>query len=106
MVLYWLTWVTVRLVATVLFRFRVSGTHHVPRTGGGLIAANHASYLDIPILGCGMPRRGWFIGRMDLFSRAAGWVLRRMGLVPVRGEPAGPTAFLEATRPRGNWAAS
>src|SRR5439155_6921970 len=76
MVLYWLTWVTVRLLATVLFRFRVSGAHHVPKTGGVLIAANHTSYLDIPILGCGMPRRAWFMGRMDLFYGPAAWLMR------------------------------
>ena len=51
MVLYGLAWVAVRLLATVLFRLRVSGAHHVPKTGGVVIAANHASYLDIPILG-------------------------------------------------------
>src|SRR5437867_4580564 len=83
MVLYWLTWVTVRLLATVLFRFRVSGAHHVPKTGGVLIAANHASYLDIPILGCGMPRRAWFMGRMDLFSGPAAWLMRHMGWIPI-----------------------
>jgi 1-acyl-sn-glycerol-3-phosphate acyltransferase len=98
MVLYWLTWVTVRLVATVLFRFRVSGTHHVPRAGGVLIAANHASYLDIPILGCGLPRRAWFMGRLDLFSGPAAWLMRRMGWIPIRRERVDRTAFEEAIR--------
>jgi 1-acyl-sn-glycerol-3-phosphate acyltransferase len=83
MVLYWLAWVAVRLLATVLFRLRVSGAHNVPKTGGVLIAANHASYLDIPILGCGMPRRAWFMGRMDLFSGPAAWVMRHMGWIPL-----------------------
>jgi len=98
MVLYWLTWVTVRLLATVLFRFRVSGAHHVPKTGGVLIAANHTSYLDIPILGCGMPRRAWFMGRMDLFSGPAAWLMRHMGWIPIRRERVDRTAFEEAIR--------
>ena len=51
------------MMATVLFRLKVSGQHHIPKTGGVLIAANHASYLDIPILGCGMPRRASYMGR-------------------------------------------
>src|SRR3989449_9468308 len=75
MVLYWLTWVTVRLLATVLFRFRVSGAHHVPKTGGGLVAADHARYLGIPIPGCGKARRAWLLGRGERFSRPAGRVV-------------------------------
>ena len=67
------------------FRYRVEG--QVPRAGGLLIAANHASYLDIPLLGCGMPRRAWYLGRNDLFPipvlnrmlQALGWIPVRMG---------------------------
>src|SRR6266852_8383209 len=98
MVLYWLTWVAVRLLATVLFRFRVSGAHHVPKTGGVLIAANHASYLDIPILGCGMFRRAWFMGRTDLFGGPAAWLMRHMGWIPIRRERVDRTGFEEAIR--------
>jgi 1-acyl-sn-glycerol-3-phosphate acyltransferase len=98
MVLYWLTWVAVRLLATVLFRFRVSGAHHVPKTGGVLIAANHASYLDIPILGCGMFRRAWFMGRTDLFDGPAAWLMRHMGWIPIRRERVDRTGFEEAIR--------
>jgi 1-acyl-sn-glycerol-3-phosphate acyltransferase len=98
MVLYWLTWAAIRMLATVLFRFRVSGAHHVPKTGGVLIAANHASYLDIPILGCGMARRAWFMGRMDLFSGPTAWLMRHMGWIPIRRERVDRTAFEEAVR--------
>jgi 1-acyl-sn-glycerol-3-phosphate acyltransferase len=98
MVLYWLAWVTVRLLATVLCRLRVSGAPHIPKTGGVLIAANHASYLDIPILGCGMFRRAWFMGRIDLFSGPAAWLMRHMGWIPIRRERVDRTAFEEAIR--------
>lgn len=98
MVLYWLAWVAFRLLATVLFRFRVSGAHHVPKTGGVLIAANHASYLDIPILGCGMFRRAWFMGRTDLFDGPAAWLMRHMGWIPIRRERVDRTGFEEAIR--------
>jgi 1-acyl-sn-glycerol-3-phosphate acyltransferase len=98
MVLYWLTWAAVRMLATVLFRFRVSGAHHVPKTGGVLIAANHASYLDIPILGCGMARRAWHMGRMDLFSGPTAWLMRYMGWIPIRRERVDRTGFDEAIR--------
>src|SRR3989442_2748270 len=99
MVLYWLAWAAVRLLATGLFRLRVSGAHHVPKTGGVLIAANHTSYLDIPILGCGVPPRGWVLGPMDLFSRPAALVMRDIGWIPIRRERVGRTWFEEGLRP-------
>jgi len=98
MVLYWLAWVTVRLLATVLCRLHVSGARHIPKTGGVLIAANHASYLDIPILGCGMFRRAWFMGRTDLFGGPAAWLMRHMGWIPIRRERVDRTGFEEAIR--------
>jgi 1-acyl-sn-glycerol-3-phosphate acyltransferase len=64
-VFYGILWVFARTIGWLCFRFRVVGA--VPRTGGFIVAANHASYLDIPLLGCGMRRRAWFLGRSDLF---------------------------------------
>jgi len=50
-----------------------------------LIAANHASYLDIPLLGCGMRRRAWYLGRNDLFPiPVLNGILRALGWIPVR----------------------
>ena len=98
MVLYWTVWIIVRASARLLFRLRVSGENHVPRTGGVLIAANHASYLDIPILGCALPRQASFIGRMDLFSGIVGTVLRYLGWIPIRRERVDRKAFDEAVR--------
>jgi 1-acyl-sn-glycerol-3-phosphate acyltransferase len=98
MVLYWTVWIIVRASARLLFRLRVSGQNHIPRTGGVLIAANHASYLDIPILGCALPRQASFIGRLDLFSGIVGTILRYLGWIPIRRERVDRKAFDEAVR--------
>lgn len=69
----------------LFFRFRTIGREHVPRRGGLLIAANHASYLDIPFLGCALPRQVAFLGRQDLFpSRVLNALLRWLGWIPIR----------------------
>jgi 1-acyl-sn-glycerol-3-phosphate acyltransferase len=85
-------------MARVLFRLQVTGQQHIPKAGGVVIAANHASYLDIPILGCGMPRRSSFMGRLDLFSGPAAWLMRYMGWIPIRRERVDRTGFDEAVR--------
>jgi 1-acyl-sn-glycerol-3-phosphate acyltransferase len=98
MLLYWVAWVVVRGLARALFRLEVIGAHHIPTHGGVVIAANHASYLDIPLLGCGMPRRASFMGRMDLFSGAVGAVMRYLGWIPIRRERVDRKGFDEAIR--------
>jgi 1-acyl-sn-glycerol-3-phosphate acyltransferase len=78
-------WVLFRALGRLLFRYRVVGVENIPRRGGILIAANHASYLDIPMLGCGLPRRAAFLGRHDLFPiPGLRWVCEWLGWIPIR----------------------
>lgn len=80
---YGILWILARTVAWVCFRYRVDGT--IPGRGGVLVAANHASYLDIPLLGCGMTRRAWYLGRSDLFPvPVLNRILRSLGWIPLR----------------------
>lgn len=78
-------WVLFNVIGRILFRFRTVGGEHLPRRGGLLVAANHASYLDIPALGCALRRRVYYLGRYDLFpNRLLGRVLRSLGWIPMR----------------------
>jgi len=80
---YGFLWMLTRAVAWLCFRYRVIGS--VPRDGGFLVAANHASYFDIPLLGCGMLRRAWYLGRSDLFPvPGLNGILQWLGWIPLR----------------------
>ncbi|HET9575154.1 MAG TPA: lysophospholipid acyltransferase family protein [Nitrospira sp.] len=81
-VVYGILWVLVRATARLCFGFRVVGT--VPKRGGLLVAANHASYFDIPLLGCGMSRRAWYLGRSDLFVPGLKGILQWLGWIPLK----------------------
>ena len=81
-VLYAILWVLARTVARLFFGFRVVGS--VPKQGGLLVAANHASYFDIPLLGCGMFRRAWYLGRSDLFIPGVKGMLQWLGWIPLK----------------------
>ena len=39
------------------FGLEVVGREHVPRSGAFLVASNHVSYLDPPLVGAACPRR-------------------------------------------------
>jgi 1-acyl-sn-glycerol-3-phosphate acyltransferase len=62
-----------------------------------LIAANHVSFLDIPLLGCGIRRRVWFLGRHDLFPiPLLNQVLQALGWIPLRVGRLDRVAFAKA----------
>lgn len=66
------------------FRGEVAGTEHLQIDGPFLIAANHASHLDPPIVGSQVGRQMRFFARKTLWSNAItrGW-LDRTECIPV-----------------------
>jgi 1-acyl-sn-glycerol-3-phosphate acyltransferase len=82
---YGLLWLLFNAVARLFFGYQVVGREHIPKEGGVLVAANHASFLDIPFLGCGIPRRVAFLGRQDLFPvPGLRWACQKLGWIPIR----------------------
>lgn len=75
-----------------LFRFRfglqVTGQEHVPKVGAFIVASNHVSFLDPPLVGVACPRRLRFMAREDLFRLPLlGLFLRSIRAIPLkRGE--------------------
>lgn len=68
----------------IAFRGEVAGLENVPRDGAFLIAANHASHLDPPIIGSLLPRQVCFFARKTLWKPGlASWWLDTVGTIPV-----------------------
>ncbi|MDW8311075.1 MAG: lysophospholipid acyltransferase family protein [Verrucomicrobiales bacterium] len=83
-------WILFRALFGLLFRLRVRGTEHVPLRGPAILAANHASFLDPPVIGAAAPRMISYLARDTLFrNRIFGWLLRQWQAVPVDQEHAG-----------------
>ncbi len=68
--------------------FRVFGVARVPSDGALIVAPNHVSTLDPPVIACAMPRRISFMAKKELFDRPLfGSLIRSLGSFPVqRGE--------------------
>lgn len=68
----------------VFFRGDVTGLENLPRTGPFLMAANHASHLDPPLIGSHVPRQMCFFARKTLWvGGAMSWWLDAVGTIPV-----------------------
>jgi 1-acyl-sn-glycerol-3-phosphate acyltransferase len=81
------------------FKIQVDGAQHIPRTGGAVLASNHASYLDFIFCGLGAQpakRLVRFMAKKEVFdNRIAGPLMRGMHHIPVDRQ-AGTAAFREA----------
>lgn len=56
-------------ITRVLFRVRVTGVENLPKTGGGLIVANHVSYADAILIGCLTDRPIRFLMWQPLYEK-------------------------------------
>ena len=79
-------------------RIKIIGADNIPNNGGVLIASNHTSYLDPPIVGVGYRKRPvHFIARDTLWSSSfSRWWFSKVGCIPVSRET-GDTKALKLT---------
>ena len=99
---YWFYYV-VRFFLEVIFRLgfgmEVRGRSHIPRRGGFLLASNHLSYLDPPLLGAACPRRLSFMAQAKLFDDAwLGAFMRGVHVIPLQRGEGDVAAVREAVR--------
>ncbi len=63
----------------------VRGRHHIPRRGGVVVASNHISFWDPPLIGAAVPRELCFLAREDLFRvPGLGPLIRSVNAIPIR----------------------
>lgn len=78
----WSRWVGAFL-ARAVWRTRVVGAHHVPRTGPVIVAANHLGVIDGPVLLGATPRGLHVLVKEEMFTGPLGLLLRTAGQIPV-----------------------
>jgi 1-acyl-sn-glycerol-3-phosphate acyltransferase len=83
----------------ILFRLKVKGRENIPKKGAFILASNHVSYLDPPVVGVACPRRLNYMARDTLFLQPLfAWWLREVGVFPVKRNSADISAFKESLR--------
>lgn len=80
-------WLFFNLIYRFYFGWRIYNPERVPATGSVILAANHASFLDPPLVGSPLKREASFLARDTLFlNPIARWVLIRWRAIPVDRE--------------------
>lgn len=75
---------SLRMIFDMFFRGEVAGLQYLPPSGGFLVAANHASFLDPPLIGCQISRQIAYFARKTLWKGGLySWWLDTVGTIPV-----------------------
>ncbi len=81
---YYCGWLFFRIAYRIYFRVEWFNAERVPRSGPVILASNHASILDPPLVGTALDRGISYLARESLFRFwGVGWVLRNWDAVPV-----------------------
>lgn len=95
---YRLGWIFFRTLFATYLPTRFLNARHVPTQGPVILAANHASFIDPPLVGAGFNRMVNYLARHTLFHvPVLGAMLRSWKVVPVdrEGGGAGLKAILD-----------
>jgi 1-acyl-sn-glycerol-3-phosphate acyltransferase len=91
----------------IAFEWRITGLEHIPERGAVLLAANHVSFFDPLALASVADRRRRrvrFMAMAELFrSPAAGWLMTRLGHIPVARKTETAKSSLPAALTRLRW---
>ena len=82
---------------TIFFRIKIIGAEHIPASGGVIIAANHISLWDPPVIAAACTRPINFMAKEELFSKSVfKWIITNLKAFPVRRGTADRTAIRHA----------
>ena len=77
-----------KTVFVVFYRHKTYGLEHIPK-GSGIIAPNHISFFDPPLVGISCPEEVSFLAKESLLTNPVlGPVLRNLNTYPVSGAEA------------------
>ncbi len=84
--IYWIGHSVFRAAAKAFFRYQVVGREKLVQSGPLLIAANHESFLDPPLVGIAWDEEVYYLARKTLFKGPTKWLYPRWNAIPVDQE--------------------
>ncbi len=74
-----------KIVILVFYRLEIEGQEKIPQQGSLIVAANHVSYMDPPVLGSAINRQVHFMAKEELFKNPImNWIYHQIGTFPVK----------------------
>lgn len=81
--IYWLGWMSFGCAFRSLFGFKIVGGEHLITEGPVLVASNHESFLDPPLIGNLYKDEMVYLARKTLFTGVGRWLYPQWNAIPV-----------------------
>jgi 1-acyl-sn-glycerol-3-phosphate acyltransferase len=83
--LYRFYWLVLRASTRLFLGLRKSGLENLPETGGAVIACNHLSVADPPIIGSTLPRGIYYFAKAELFGKwYSSFLIETLNTIPIK----------------------
>jgi len=91
---YWIIWCLVRSSIRILFGFKIIGSENIPKEEPFILAVNHQSYVDPPVVAVAVPRIMHFFAKYELFHKFfLGRLITLLNAIPVHRGAYDPQAI-------------
>lgn len=91
---YWIACLICGAFFKILFNLKIVGQENIPLAGGVLIAANHVSYLDPPVICAALPRQTYCMAKQELFAHSLlRWIFNKGNVFSVNRTGVSPQSF-------------
>lgn len=81
--IYWFCYTIFKKAALAFFAYRVVGKEKLVTDGPVIIASNHESFLDPPLVGVAYDHAVYYLARKTLFRGLGAWLYPRLNSIPV-----------------------
>jgi len=82
--LYWFGWLISKITFSTVYRREITGLDNLPKNGSYILAANHQSHADPPIIGSCIKKQIYYIAKKELFEiPVLGWLIKKANAFPV-----------------------
>lgn len=84
-ILYWMAVTLASIIGRLCFKLKIEGRENLvkPNSGGTIIAANHQSFLDPPLIASAYKGEIHFLARKTLFKGIFGKLIAAINAVPI-----------------------
>ena len=96
--IYWLGWMSFGAAYRTLFGLRVIGDENLIKAGPVLVASNHQSFLDPPLIGNLYKTEMVYFARKTLFKGIGAWLYPQWNAIPIDQEKPDTSSMKAAIR--------
>ena len=82
------------MVSRCVYRFKVTGDHHLPTQGAAVLVCNHVSFIDAVLLMAASPRPIYFVMDHRIFKTPIlGWFFKLLKAIPIAPRAEDPAMY-------------